>query len=389
MKRIIIRNFGPIKKIEVDLKRMNLVIGPQSSGKSTFLKLACYCTWVERQIMRTQDPSLFCTSEIFLKNLIEFHKLEGYLKPNTYISYVTDYTSITYDAKSNICEFKWQNKRWNYKSAKISYIPAERNIVSVIPNWYQIKMEPNNLFSFMSDWEDTRKNFDNKERILSLPFNYIYDKKTGTDKIVLNNGEKINLTNASSGIQSLVPLVMTINFLTEDFFRKEKKSVEKERLYIQLLEKITLPDNPDNLFSKYAITFTLFYPQFTSFFIEEPEAHIFPSTQKDFVYNLVEKLNNERQHTCFIATHSPYIMTAINNLILANERFTESEEIKNKIITRFSKQQLLPFNDVAAFAMDNGNVKDILDYDFKMILSDALDGASESIANDYDYLLGL
>ena len=72
---------------------------------------------------------------------------------------MTDYTSITYDAKSNICEFKWQNKRWNYKSAKISYIPAERNIVSVIPNWYQIKMEPNYQFSFMSDREDTRKNF--------------------------------------------------------------------------------------------------------------------------------------------------------------------------------------------------------------------------------------
>ena len=162
-----------------------------------------------------------------------------------------------------------------------------------------------------------RRYFDEKERILSLPFDYVYDRKTGVDKIVLNNGEKINLTNASSGIQSLVPLVMTINFLTDDFFRKEKKSVEKERLYIQLLEKISLPENPENLLSKYATTFLLFYPQFTSFFIEEPEAHIFPSTQKDFVYTLVEKLNNERQHTCFIATHSPYIMTAINNLMLA------------------------------------------------------------------------
>jgi hypothetical protein len=39
--------------------------------------------------------------------------------------------------------------------------------------------------------------------------------------------------------------------------------------------------------------------------------------------------------------------------------------------------------------MESGNVKDILDYDFKMILSDALDSASESIANDYDYLLEL
>ena len=394
MKHIIIRNLGPIKNIEVDLKRINLVIGPQSSGKSTFLKVVCYCTWVERQVMRTQDPDLFCNGDIFITNLVEFHKLEGYLKADTYISYVTDYTSITYDAKLNTCEFRWQDERWNYRGTKISYIPAERNIVSVIPNWYQIKMEPNNLFSFMSDWEDTRKNFDNKERILSLPFNYIYDKKTGTDKIILNNGEEISLINASSGIQSLVPLVMTINFLTGDFFNKENSTVEISKLYFDLLDKLiksndSFPETSEDVLQKFIIARKLFFPEFASFFIEEPEAHIFPSTQKDFVYNLVEKLNNERQHTCFIATHSPYIMTAINNLILANERFAESEEIKNKILTRFSEQHLLPFNDVAAFAMESGNVKDILDYDFKMILSDALDSASESIANDYDYLLGL
>ena len=394
MKHIIIRNLGPIKNIEVDLKRINLVIGPQSSGKSTFLKVVCYCTWVERQVMRTQEPSLFCTSEIFLNNLIQFHKLEGYLKPDTYICYVTDYTSITYDAKSNICKFRWQDERWKYKSTKISYIPAERNLVSAIPNWYQIKMEPNNLFSFLSDWEDTRKNFDNKERILSLPFSYLYDKRTGTDKIILNNGEEISLINASSGIQSLVPLVMTINFLTKDFFKKENSTVERSKLYFDLLNKLiksndSFPKTPEHVLQKLLIANNLFFPEFTSLFIEEPESHIFPSTQKDFVYNLVEKLSNERLHTCFIATHSPYIMTAMNNLILANERFAESEVIKNKILTRFSKQQLLPFNDVAAFAMESGNVKDILDYDFKMILSDALDSASEGIANDYDYLLGL
>lgn len=394
MKNIIIRNFGPIKNIGVNLKRVNLVIGPQSSGKSTFLKIACYFTWVERQVMRTHEPSLFCTSDIFLKNLIQFHKLEGYLKPDTYMAYVTDYTSITYDAKLNICEFRWQDKRWKYKSTKISYIPAERNLVSAIPNWYQIKMEPNNLFSFMSDWEDTRKNFDNKERILSLPFNFLYDKKTGTDKIILNTGEEISLTNASSGIQSLVPLVMTINFLTNDFFDKENSTVEKSKLYFDLLNKLiksneSFPDTSEDILQKFLIASNLFFPEYTSLFIEEPEAHIFPSTQKDFVYTLVEKLNNERQHTCFIATHSPYIMTAINNLMLAAEKSVESDEIKKDVLTRFSKQQLLPFKEVAAFAMEDGEVRDILDYDFKMILSDALDSASESIANDYDYLLGL
>ena len=78
------------------------------------------------------------------------------------------------------------------------------------------------------------------------------------------------------------------------------------------------------------------------------------------------------------------------NVVKNSSTVTKAENLTKKdVLKRFSKQQLLPFNDVAAFAMDNGNVKDILDYDFKMILSDALDGASESIANDYDYLLGV
>ena len=47
MKHLVIRNLGPLKEADIELKRINVIIGSQSSGKSCVLKTACYCTWVE------------------------------------------------------------------------------------------------------------------------------------------------------------------------------------------------------------------------------------------------------------------------------------------------------------------------------------------------------
>lgn len=43
-----IRNVGPISFADIELKRINVVIGPQSQGKSTLLKIACFCVWEKR-----------------------------------------------------------------------------------------------------------------------------------------------------------------------------------------------------------------------------------------------------------------------------------------------------------------------------------------------------
>ena len=390
MKRLIIRNFGPIDNIEIEMKRINLVIGPQSSGKSTLLKVACYCTWVERQVVRTQDINQFCKVEAFLNNLIKFHRLEGYLKPDTYIVYVSDCAAITYDAKKNSCKFRWQEEKLNYQSTKISYLPAERNLVSVIPNWYQVKMEPNNLFAFMNDWEETRKSIKGLKPIMSLQFNYLYDTSNNKDKVVLHNGEQIDIVNASSGLQSLVPLMVTIDYLTNELYEKDNSSVESNLNYFKLLTKIlNIDEKADNYIHKILLTNRLFFPRYTSFFIEEPEAHLYPSTQKDFVYTLMKKLNDEKQHFCFIATHSPYIMTSFNNLLLAGEKSHESDVVKSKVLERFNEKQLLNFDEMSAYAIEKGKVVNILDEEYKMIVAENLDGASEEIVSDYDYLLGL
>ena len=111
MRHLIIRNFGPISEIDINLKRVNVIIGPQSSGKSTVLKVACFCDWMERQIEISQDPDYYCNHSFFVKNLVTFHKLEGFMQENTYISYANDALSFEYDAQKGNCKFSCRNKR--------------------------------------------------------------------------------------------------------------------------------------------------------------------------------------------------------------------------------------------------------------------------------------
>ena len=49
MARLIIKNIGPLETVDIELAKVNVIIGPQSSGKSCVLKIACFCTWVEKK----------------------------------------------------------------------------------------------------------------------------------------------------------------------------------------------------------------------------------------------------------------------------------------------------------------------------------------------------
>ena len=55
MKHIKIRNFGPLRNVDIDLSQINLIIGLQSSGKSCAMMVACYCSWVEKRIVLRQS----------------------------------------------------------------------------------------------------------------------------------------------------------------------------------------------------------------------------------------------------------------------------------------------------------------------------------------------
>lgn len=390
MKKLLIRNFGPVREVEIELKRVNLIIGPQSSGKSTVLKIACFCDWMEKQIELTQNPEKFCEFNTFVSNLVDFHKLHGYIQPDSEIRYVNDAVAFHFSQKDRKCHFEWKgSKRWSYRRTKIAYIPSERNLVAAIPNWYQISMSKDNILDFMKEWEFARKTFAKGEQILDLPMKYKYNPSNQGDRIKLTNGKELDLTVTSSGLQSLTPLYIMLRYLTSEYYKVTHTNVEQNMIRQNLMEVVGHECSEKSPEKQLDIINMLMEPHHTDLYIEEPEAHLFPSTQKSFVYQLVSMLNGRRKHTCFIATHSPYIMTSFNNVIMAGETFCESKEKAEKVIERMPKRQTLKYDDVAAFEIKDGIIRSIMDEEFRLISADALDSASQEIEEDFEYMLNL
>ena len=51
-----IKHFGPIEdSTRIEFTPLMVLIGRQSSGKSTFMKVLCFCRWIEKRIMVSTD----------------------------------------------------------------------------------------------------------------------------------------------------------------------------------------------------------------------------------------------------------------------------------------------------------------------------------------------
>jgi AAA15 family ATPase/GTPase len=191
--KLSVKNFGPIKAANLELTRVNVFVGPQSSGKSTILKIASFCNWLEKQIQLSQNPLEWATPQTVKDNLLTFHRLEGFADVNSEILFKSETMAINirFKEKSQIgVDFEWsKSKHWNYTRTKNTYIPAERNIVAAIPNWMDINFDRfNNVRNYMAEWGISRKLFDKKNKldILDMGVSYFYDQSDETDKISLN-----------------------------------------------------------------------------------------------------------------------------------------------------------------------------------------------------------
>ena len=337
MKRIIIRDFGPIMNADILLQDVNVIIGEQSIGKSCVLKVSCFCTWVEKRIAIEQNAKRFEKNGVFIEELMNFHRLNGYAHDNTYIGYESDFIKFSYDNEKGF-SYEWKEDRWDYKRPKVSYIPAERNLVAVIPNWFEVKSVAENIQDFMADWSDARKSVGDDESILNLDVAYHYDEGNDMDFVKMKDGRILPFTNVSSGLQSLIPLyVHLVNITSKKYREREDNSVkhksEIEKLLNSLvefygknigqafiknpkygtinqetgLEKEYIPNPEMNqwLIRRFLNISRIHHCEV---FLEEPEENLFPPTQQILMKSLLRFVNLEKGNTFFISTHSPYIL---------------------------------------------------------------------------------
>jgi AAA15 family ATPase/GTPase len=123
----------------------------------------------------------------------------------------------------------------------------------------------------------------------------------------------------------------------------------------------------------------------TYLIIEEPEAHLFPVAQKDIVelFCLFSNLSNNQ---LLITTHSPYILSSLNNFLyagrLGKKYSTEVAKIVNK------KSWIKP-EDVSAYYIENGVLTDIIDKELMLIKAEEIDRASSLINEEFNNLFEL
>lgn len=389
VEHLTIRNFGPIKDMDVVIRPCTIFIGTQGSGKSTAAKVLTIC----------RDLSWYLSIINHDDNVIEpFRKfcIDEYFQADSY---------LYYEDPDGLIEVVFQNGAFELKSEALSidsikellsekilsenksllasigvkdvlkedlqnqqlyapllransrmmlYIPAERNlagsmskalasmIVAKIPLY-------DALIEYMSIFEKAKN--DLKEYF--VPFMGVsFSMNDGQEKIWMGKGSDrhnpLPLQSCSSGLQSVLPLLMSIDY-------------------------------------------SLKAACFDAFAIEEPEQNLFPSNQRELVYHFVEKYRNSKMRGMVMTTHSPYILSCMNVVLLAGLLY-EKYGLRDEVVQIIGEDHHLLSSDVAVYRLDpsaSSFCVDLKNSNTGLIGINELDSASESIGEDYDQLYKL
>ena len=90
-----------------------------------------------------------------------------------------------------------------------------------------------------------------------------------------------------------------------------------------------------------------------------------------------------------MSTHSPYILTSINNLLLASQLIKQDKNLKEKVGEIIRDDFLLDVSHLEAYLISDGAAKSIIDTETGLINADEIDGVSVSLAQEFDKLLDL
>ncbi|MBT9310855.1 AAA family ATPase [Leptothoe kymatousa] len=421
-----IKNFGGIKFLEIEIKPITVLIGPQASGKSICAKLLFYFRHFNRHIVdfivsrkaieqlvpnycqtfREYFPAsswgneafeiTYRTTKDFLKvtrssqdkqainlNYGDFHRETIAIQNRSY-----QIVAKAIDSIQNSPLESWESERLapqtlintlgSHSEGRIPinqiFIPASRSIFSILQE---------NYFSLLID----NQSFDP----LIQRFGAFYERIKrfrGTFYEVFSESNDL----AHASIKELIDEILSSKYIQEDnldfLVHKDKRKVRISEASSGQQETLPLV-----LTLAALVGSKTSFNQKNSIYIEEPEAHVFPSTQKKIVELIATAFKyRESQSDFFITTHSPYILTAINNLLQAGELYSKAInrpdiiEKANKIVPAF---KALNHDEIAVYSLDNAQCLSILDPETGLISASQIDEVSDEIGSEFDSVLDL
>jgi AAA15 family ATPase/GTPase len=438
--KIIIKNFGPIKDVEMEIDDFTIFIGPQTSGKSTIAKSVFF-------FLSLRDDMQIYLQRAFDDNKIE-DEVNGFSKVifRKIIEYWGGYNSdddgfeLRYWYSDDIwIEIKSEKHGHKYGHTirfSPTFIEHTQGAIRYLKMRASSFYENSNKFSTSNDL--AQKDFERDRALKKLKNNLEDIFGFGNDLLFIPAGRSI-LSTLSEQIQNIAPKSLdslmkvfierinaskgingsdefeTINFYSDSPDKHEEGTVlllktlcesilqgsyfydhfedggDKIKLsnqnYIQLL--FASSGQQETVWIIQMVLLLILNKQKVFIVIEEPEAHLFPKTQKD-ILNLIVLLSNTSDNKIFITTHSPYILTSLNNNIYAYQVGQQNEEKVDKIIDK--RLWMNPKKVQAYFVGGEGNkgkIRSIIDPDLKIIQSEEIDSASSINNNEFDQLFDL
>ena len=115
-----------------------------------------------------------------------------------------------------------------------------------------------------------------------------------------------------------------------------------------------------------------------------PEAGLFPIAQNDLVAHYAELLNSAPSTRLLITTHSPYILTALNNYIYA---YQVGQKNPTEVSALIPKHLWIDPRRVSAYFVENGTARSIMDDELQHINAEEIDRASDLTNSLHEQLL--
>lgn len=413
--KIEISNFAGISYLEIELNAINILIGPQASGKSVTVKLFYFfksvfsmfkiggTELVQKDLLaakfdtyfplsawgndsfqirysvdefwivvqrKTKAPRLNISfSETFKKVLGKFNALA-----KTTFNKERDLLGVGLlqrDAEIRATVLSGFRKQYdNMLTANQIFIPAGRsffanlqsNIFTLLTgnqvldpillefgSYYELIKSSKNVRLLNKKKEEYNKKLN---ELINSILHGRYVVKEGEDFLIHDNGRNVHINFASSGQQEVLPLALFLQYIM------------KARLFSEKNEYVI--------------------------YIEEPEAHLFPQSQKSMVDALALLANaSKAKFQLIITTHSPYILSSFNNLIEAGNVLSENPDNRDKLFEVVDEKMILKYEDINAYSLYNGYCESIMDNEMKLISPTILDEASNDISVQFGKLLDL
>jgi predicted ATP-dependent endonuclease of OLD family len=409
MSEIIIKNLGPIKDVTLNLNKINVIMGPQSSGKSTIAKIISFCTWLDKKLSRDGFPKNEDIKD-YIQELKTYHRLSnGYFNKATQIYFKGDFVELCYNdccpmtlvkhviSMTQSTYYGSVNHKIGMKyiepidnNSKVIYIPAERNFVSAIYNLQEYLRDRDNIQDFVTNWYEAKRKYSDSDKlnILNLGVEY-YTEGEDIDRLHLREGGDIILQIASSGLQSVVPLVTLFDYVTRIIYKERRPMSVKERdELMKKLSELAKEDKGKDQNTDLSILLDVINSRnyrYSQIIVEEPEQNLFPLTQRDIVYYMVQMCNDaKRNHRLTITTHSPYILYALNNCMMGHLVGNKIPEQEKE--TLLSRNAWINPKSVSVWEIEDGTIRSIQDED-GIISENYFDSNMAALTDEYYQML--